>query len=297
MISKYLNPQNDVAFKRIFGQPKNKDILIAMINTVLQNQIHKPIKNVTFLSPIQEPEAAAKKQSIVDVLCKDQDGCQYIIEMQIAQAAGFQERAQYYAARAFTQQAGEGCDYQDLKEIIFLAFCNFPIFPNKKEYKSEHVLLDNKTLERDLDKFSFTFIDLPKFDKQRKKDISALPLEEKFYYFLSHAKAMSDKELRLLAKKDPIIQKAFYELERFNWSENEMRLYEREEKRVKDNKAVLDYAKQKGREEGREEGKKDAIASLLRQGVITKEQAEKALEGLDSHWPVKAVSLPVFTSC
>jgi len=185
MIKKYLNPQNDVAFKRIFGQEKNKDILITMLNAVLETQLHKPIKSVIFLSPIQEPEAAAKKQSIVDVLCKDQDGCQYIIEMQVAQATGFQERAQYYASKAFIQQADKSFSYTDLKEVIFLAFCNFPIFPRKKDYKSEHFILDNKTKERDLDKFSFTFVDLIKFDQQRKKEVAALSLEEKFYFFSS----------------------------------------------------------------------------------------------------------------
>ena len=37
LIKKYLNPQNDVAFERIFGTEKNKDILIAMLNAVLEN--------------------------------------------------------------------------------------------------------------------------------------------------------------------------------------------------------------------------------------------------------------------
>ena len=68
MISKYFSPRNDVAFKRIFGEERNKDILMAMLNAVLGGQLNKPIAAVTFLSPYQEPEVAAKKQSIVDVL-------------------------------------------------------------------------------------------------------------------------------------------------------------------------------------------------------------------------------------
>ena len=259
MVKKYLNPQNDIAFKKIIGSEKNKDILIAMLNAVLKNQIHKKIKSVIFLSPYQEPEAAAKKQSVVDVLCKDQDGCKYIIEMQVAQRAGFEERAQYYASKAFIQQAEKGGEYQDLKEVIFLAFCNFSIFPRKKDYKSEHVTLDKKTYERDLDKLSFTFIDLVKFDKQRKKDINDLSLEEKFYYFLCHADDISNEELGKLIGKDKIIQKAFFEVERFNWSDKEILLYEQEEKKVKDDKAVLRYAEEKGKKEGIEEGKKEGI--------------------------------------
>ena len=33
--SKFLNPKNDVAFKRLFGQERNKDILIHFLNDVL----------------------------------------------------------------------------------------------------------------------------------------------------------------------------------------------------------------------------------------------------------------------
>jgi hypothetical protein len=34
-ISKYLDPKNDIAFKKIFGTEKNKDILIHFLNDVL----------------------------------------------------------------------------------------------------------------------------------------------------------------------------------------------------------------------------------------------------------------------
>ena len=98
---KYLNPKNDMAFKRIFGTEKNKDILINMLNAVLKSQLHKRIEEIQFLTPIQDPETAGSKQSIVDVLCKDKDGCKYIIEMQVSPVRGFEKRAAYYAAKAF----------------------------------------------------------------------------------------------------------------------------------------------------------------------------------------------------
>ncbi|MEM9569708.1 MAG: PD-(D/E)XK nuclease family transposase [Bacteroidota bacterium] len=92
LVKKYLNPKNDVAFKRIFGIKKNKRILISMLNAVLKNQLHKPIKNIEFLSPIQPPEVVGSKKVLLDVLCQDKDGCKYIIEMQIGHADGFEER-------------------------------------------------------------------------------------------------------------------------------------------------------------------------------------------------------------
>ena len=265
-IKKYLNPQNDVAFKYIFGREQNKDILIAMLNAVLKNQLPKPIQEVRFLSPYQEPEALAQKQSIVDVLCKDLDGCKYIIEMQVAKSKGFEERAQYYASKAFISQLGEGEKYPNLKEVIFLAFCDFPIFPYKEDYKSEHAILDKKTQENNLDKLSFTFIDLVKFDKNRTKKVDQLTLEEKFYYFLRHATEMDDTKLKQLIGEDKIIKKAFYELDRYGWSDENIQRYEDAQKRIRDNQAVHDQAIEDGKMQGRREEKKELAMKMFSQG-------------------------------
>jgi hypothetical protein len=56
------------------------------------------IQDVEFLATILDPEIASKKQSIVDVLCKDSQGSRYIIEIQFTKTKGFEKRVQYYAA-------------------------------------------------------------------------------------------------------------------------------------------------------------------------------------------------------
>ncbi len=172
MLSKYLNPQNDIAFKRLFGTEGNKDILISLLNEVLKSQLKNPIEKVTFLSPEQKPELMVNKQSIVDALCQDDKGTQYIIEMDVANTDVFYGRAQYYASKAFISQMNPGGLYEGVKGVIFLVFCNFNIFPKKLSYKSEHITFEEKKIENDLDKFSFTFIELDKFKKQKPKEIS-----------------------------------------------------------------------------------------------------------------------------
>ena len=115
MISKFLDPKNDFAFKKIFGSEKNKDILIHFLNDILGFTGNQQIQSVRFLSTIQDPDIALKKQSLVDVLCQDVEGVKYIIEMQVATTKGFEKRAQYYAAKAYSQQANKGGEYADLK--------------------------------------------------------------------------------------------------------------------------------------------------------------------------------------
>ncbi len=78
--SRFLDPKNNFAFKRIFGTEKNKDILVHFLNDILGLTGEAEIKDVDFLSPIQNPEIAAKKESIVDVLCRDSTGVQFICE-------------------------------------------------------------------------------------------------------------------------------------------------------------------------------------------------------------------------
>src|SRR5262245_30481527 len=108
-IGKFLDPKNDYAFKRIFGTEKNKAILVHFLNDMLG--FSEKILNVTFLKTNQDPDIASKKQSIVDVLCTDEKGTQYIVEMQVASSDHFIKRAQYYAAKAYASQMNQGEAY------------------------------------------------------------------------------------------------------------------------------------------------------------------------------------------
>ena len=136
LTSKFLNPKNDVAFRKIFGSEKHKDILIHFINDVLDLKGSDKVQDVRFLSTIQDPDIACKKESIVDVLCTDQYGKQIIVEMQVAPQEGFEKRAQHYASKAYSRQLNVGQEvgarYQDLQGVIFIAITDYIVFPTKK---------------------------------------------------------------------------------------------------------------------------------------------------------------------
>jgi predicted transposase/invertase (TIGR01784 family) len=276
MIGKFLDPKNDVAFKKIFGTEKNKDILIHFLNDILTFKGEYPIREVTFLKTIQDPEIAAKKTSIVDVLCKDEKGSSYIVEMQVAKVKGFEKRAQYYASKAYSSQANVGDEYQNLKEIIFLAIADYTMFPNKKSYKSEHVILDKKSYEHDLKDFSFTFIELPKFTKSAHELGN---IQEKWCYFFKHAEETSREDLKKVIGNDEVIERAYSELDRFSWNEEELLTYEQSEKYRKDYISSLAQkfdegeakgraeGEAKGRAEGRAEGIINTARNLLKQGI------------------------------
>lgn len=273
---KFLNPKNDTAFKKIFGSEQHKDILIDFLNDILEFRSH-PIEDVQFLSPIQDPEFSIYKQSIVDVLCRDSQGSQYIIEMQVANIPGFEKRAQFYASKAYVSQMHPGGAYENLKEVIFIAITDYVLFPFKEEYKSDHVILDRVKGTRDLQDFSFTFIELPKFTKTLEELNTMI---EKWCYFFKHADETDFKTLFLVIADAPTIRKAYGVLEAWHWTRPELVAYDQDFKRVTDEKAKLEGALNEGIKQGLEQGVKQGMERGVQEGIKKglQEGIERGLE-------------------
>ncbi|WCR53288.1 MAG: hypothetical protein PG981_000310 [Wolbachia endosymbiont of Ctenocephalides orientis wCori] len=251
-ISKFLDPKNDIAFRRVFGSTSNKDILIHFLNDILNLTGVNQITDVSFSSPIQDPVIASQKQSIVDVLCTDSTGIQFICEMQVAKTTGFEKRAQYYAAKAYLSQAHKGDEYHNLKEVIFIAICDFILFPGKLAYKSDHVTLDKMTYQHNLKDFSFTFIELPKFKKNKENQL--VNIVEKWIYFFKYAEETSEEDLKKIIGSDIIIGRAYSELNQFNWTKEERFAYDQAKKRTDDHLSTLKEKFNEGIQIGEERG-------------------------------------------
>lgn len=249
-MEKYADPKNDLVFKKLFGNVQNKDLLIDFINTVLPN---KNVKDLEYLPTNLDPDIRIKKQSILDVLCTDQDGSKYIIEMQNAKEKGFEKRALYYASKTYASQMNKGGEYEYLKEVIFIAITNFVMFLDKKDYISVHNIRDVKTNENDIKDFSFVFVELPKFNNSNSsKGIDA--------WCDLFKNAQNQKSVNT---NNPIIQKAYSTLEISNWSEQELLDYQAYEKILMDHQAREDQV----RAEGEQKAKIDMIKKLFKAGV------------------------------
>ena len=291
MLNKFLDPKNDVAFHKIFGNEKNTDILIHFLNDML---IFKaPIKEVQLLKTVQDPEIAIKKTSIVDIMCTDEIGNHYIVEMQVAKEKGFIKRAQYYAAKAYGSQLKIGDQYHQLKEVIFLAIADFIMFPDKKAYKSDHVILDRDSFEYDLKDFSFTFLELGKFNKTIDQLSTII---ERWAYFFKHADETSKEDLAKITGNETIIQRAYEELDRFNWNEDELNAYEDWIKKQMDYEATLEQKYDDGLAKGKVEGKAEGLVEGIAKG-LAQAKLEMAIymknKGLDVNFISEATTLTI----
>ena len=257
----YLNPKNDFVFKKIFGRNETKKILIETLNLILSDRLHCPIKEVTYLNPNIYGDSPSKKQAVVDVLCEDQDGCKYLIEMQVASQDDFTSRIIYYSSSILANQLFKGGAYKNLKSVFVLAFCDFILLPEEKDYKNSYGLL-NYNSHRDLNKLSITFIELPKFESQRKNDPKDLNVEEKLYYFMNHAETMTYEDLREISEQNDLVDRTAMQTHIASWPDNERDKWDAYQKREREHEEEINAA--------RFEERKKIITRAIKSGLNRK---------------------------
>lgn len=244
----FLDPRNDVAFKKIFGSEEHKNITISFLNSILEYTSERAIKSIIFLNTEQHEIVRLKKDNILDILCTDHTGYQYIVEMQVEKVKEFGKRMVYYGAKTYSMQLGKGKPYHKLSPVIVVAIIDFTMFPDKKDYKSIHHIADAKTGENDLDQLYFAFVELPKFKKKESELQSA---EDKWIYFIKSIKRQTQIPAPLARGE---FEEACNVAQRAAWSEDELNAYDDAFVRETDAQTAKELALEKGMAQGLKEG-------------------------------------------
>ena len=69
-LMKYLDPRADLTFKRVFGE--HPDLVISLLNALLPLDASQQVKSVEYIPIELVPDSPLKRNSIVDVRCKDE---------------------------------------------------------------------------------------------------------------------------------------------------------------------------------------------------------------------------------
>ena len=256
---KFLDPTNDVAFKKIFGNDQKKEVLISLLNSLLGLKEGKKILEVEIQNPYLVPRIADLKNTVLDVNCKDQRNISYLVEMQVAKANGFEKRVLYYTSKAYINQIEIGEDYPHLNQVVFLGILDFNIFESP-EYLSTHLILNQNTQEHALKDIYFNFVELPKFTKSEQE---LQTIEDKWIYFLKNAKNL---EVVPETMKEPEIKTAFESLQKFGWNKEELEVYDNIAIYRQDERGRIEQAKIDGKFEGKIEGKIETAQNMLKDG-------------------------------
>lgn len=261
---RFVDPQNDVAFKKIFGNEEHKEILISFLNAVLDLQGDKEIADVELLNPYQAPKLQGLKFTLLDIRARDKRGVTFIVEMQVESVVGFKKRFLYYACKAYSGQIGRGDDYPRLNQVIFIGILNFIGFEDEEAYISRHLILNQKTHKQEIEDLELCFIELPKFNKH---EDALTTLLDKWVYFLKHAAHLTEVPAHT---DDPALQTAYEVAERFRWSDEELEVYDYWSMKAQDERGALTMAEQRGEQRGRQETARAMLADGLPLEMIIK---------------------------
>lgn len=244
---KFADPKNDLAFKKIFGNSKHKNILISFLNSVLDFTDDMAIVDVELANPYQIPKIEELKETILDIQATNKRGDTFIVEMQRKDLGDFTKRSLYYTSKAYVSQLPKGNDYTTLKKVYFIGILNFEIFDNKN-YISRHLIINQETKTQDLNDFEFSFIELPKFTKELNELHTIL---DKWIYFIKNGSNLTMVPSEYNAKE---FQEAFEIATQTSWNLKELEVYEYMTLREFDELNALRTAERKGMEKGIEKG-------------------------------------------
>jgi len=180
---RFLDVKTDYAFKKVFGSAESKPILISFLNALIGFPEGREVTDLTIVDPYQIPMLQGMKDTYVDVKATLADGGEVIVEMQVLNVKGFEQRILYNAAKSYSRQLSEGEDYTLLNPVIALTLTDFTLF-EADALCSRFLLLEKERFIQYRDDIELIFFELPKFTKD---EAQLVTIQDKWLYFVKNA--------------------------------------------------------------------------------------------------------------
>nr|WP_297660204.1 Rpn family recombination-promoting nuclease/putative transposase [uncultured Prevotella sp.] len=244
---KYLDPKADLTFKKVFGN--HPDLLISLLNALLPLKKEQQIESIEYLPAELVPVDPLHKDTIVDVRCKDIEGRQFVVEMQMAWTDAFKQRVLFNASKAYVSQAEMGYKYEDLQPVYSLNLVNEIFEKDMKEYKHNYRIVHDKRTKKVIEGLCFTFIELPKFKPHTMKEKRMTILWLRFLTEINDHTQEVPAELL----ENPEISKALEEVKISAFTDEELRAYDKFWDRVSSEKTLMEGRYDEGKLAGEAE--------------------------------------------
>jgi predicted transposase/invertase (TIGR01784 family) len=160
-MGRYLDPKNDIPFKRIFGE--HPELLKSFLNALMPFEKNQRIESLEYLPAEQVPDNPVKKDSIVDVRCKDNRGRQFIVEMQMYWNNAFSNRMVFNASKAYVRQLNAKQDYSLLQPVYGLGIINDVFDKQTSAFYHHYKTINCNNSDEVIKGLEFVMIELPKF--------------------------------------------------------------------------------------------------------------------------------------
>ncbi|MDR2814016.1 MAG: Rpn family recombination-promoting nuclease/putative transposase [Prevotellaceae bacterium] len=160
----YINPLTDFGFKKVFG---DKELLIAFLNDIVMPE--NRITDVSYCPTEQLGDWESERKAVYDLLCTNEKGEAFLVEMQRAPQKFFADRLLFYSSFLIRNQAPKGTWNFQLKAVYVVSLLNFILYEEKADecrIVSKVYLTEEAARAKFSDKLNFILIELPKFRKK-----------------------------------------------------------------------------------------------------------------------------------
>jgi len=264
-MARYLDPKNDMTFKRIFGE--HKHLCMSLLNSLLP--LEKPIVSIEYQTGELLPEIEGFRLSIVDVRCTDANGRQFIVEMQMQWTDSFKSRVLFNASKAYVKQLGKATEFKLLQPVYALSFVNetFEKSPEMRdEYYHHYKVVNIKDTEKQIKGLEFVFVELPKFKPQNRAEKKLHELWLRFLTEISENTNEVPKELL----EDELIREALSCTEVAAYTKEELDAYDKVKINILTARCLITDALEEGLEKGMEKGMEKGEAIGMEKGEAKK---------------------------
>ena len=255
----YLDPKNDLTFKRVFGE--HKHLCMSLINSMLP--LEKPIVSVEYQTGELVPELTdVLRNTIVDVRCTDADHRRFIVEMQLYWSESFKSRVLLNASKAYVMQLDKAEKFELLQPVYALSFVNdkFEKSPEMaNEYYHYYKVVNVKNTEKQIKGLEFLFVELPKFKPQNRAEKK---LHDLWLRFLTEINE-NTKEIPKELLDNEFTCEAVEYMKKATYTKEQLEIYDKWKIAAMTERSALSDA----RKEGKIEGKTETAINLLREGV------------------------------
>jgi predicted transposase/invertase (TIGR01784 family) len=264
IMAQYLDPKNDLTFKRVFGE--HKHLCMSLLNSMLP--LKKPIVSLEYQTGELIPELVdVLRNSVVDVRCTDADGRQFIVEMQLFWSESFKSRVLLNASKAYVKQLDKAKTFQLLHPVYALNFVN-QIFEKSPEMKDEYYhhykIVNIKDTEKQIKGLEFIFIELPKFKPENRAEKK---LHDLWLQFLTEINERTTEVPSELLKNE-FTEEAVKYIEVGAYTKEQLEAYDKWRIDTMSALSIIDDALEKGEAIGLRKGIKQGIAKGLKQVAL-----------------------------
>ena len=226
-----LKPKTDIVFKLLFGSETSTEILTDFLMAVL-NLSPDEYDEVAITNPILLQEYKEDKLGILDVRLKLKSGKIIHVEIQVQPTKFMKERILFYDAKLITDQIGESDKYSKIKRVISIVITDYILINESLKYHHCFKLHDPENNVTFTDLFEIHTLEIPKIGES-----DSTPL----WNWMKFLDVKTEEELRMIAVKNPVIEKAAMRVLELSADEKARMLYEDRLKAQRDRWARDEY--------------------------------------------------------